>query len=484
MNRPVRRVGLAVCLLFGALLLQVNWISVVKAGDYRDDPRNSRVLVRTYERERGPISVAGGVRLAFSEPTGGRLKYERRYPTGPAYAHLTGFVSLVYGTPMGVERAENAILSGQDDRLAVSRLADYVTGREPAGGSVVVTIDPAAQEAAVRALGDRRGAVVALDPRTGAVLAMVSSPTFDPARLSVNDPAAVRAYYAQLQADEGDPLLNRAISQTYPPGSTFKVVTAAAALQSGQVGVDTQIASPRVLDLPQTTADLGNFGGESCGAERITLAEALRISCNTAFGRLGLDLGGAVRERASAFGFGQGGLEVPTQVATSRFPDSTNPPQAAQSAIGQFDVRATPLQMALVAAGIANGGTIMRPYVVQEVQAPDLSTLSTTEPEVWRTATTPEVAGQVGAMMEAVVARGTGTAAQIAGVRVAGKTGTAQQGGGRSPHAWFVSYAPAEKPQVAVAVIIEGGGSAGSEATGGRVAAPVAKAVMQAVLAP
>jgi len=483
-NRPLRRVALAVCLLFAALMLQVNWIQVVKAGDYRDDPRNSRVLVRTYEQERGPISVAGGVRLAFSEKTDGRLKFLRQYPGGPAYAHVTGFVSLVYGTPSGVERAENAVLSGDDDRLAVRRLTDVVTGREPAGGSVLLTIDPRAQEAAFQALGDRRGAVVALDPKTGAVLAMVSSPSYDPARLSSHDPAAIREYYAQLQAADGDPLLNRAISATYPPGSTFKVVTAAAAVQSGGLTPDSVIASPRVLDLPQTTADLGNFGGESCGGETTTLANALRISCNTAFGQLGLDLPDQVRERARAFGFDEDDLEVPTRVAPSRYPDQTNPPQSAQSAIGQFDVRATPLQMALVAAGIANAGQVMRPYLVQEVQAPDLSTLSTTDPEVWRTATTPEVAGQVAQMMETVVDEGTGTAARIPGVRVAGKTGTAQQGGGRPPHAWFISFAPAEDPQVAVAVVVEGGGSAGSESTGGRVAAPIAKAVIQAVLAP
>jgi len=483
-NRPLRRVALAVMVLFGALLVNVNYIHVVKAGEYRDDPRNSRVLLRTYDRERGPISVqAGGeqVRVAFSQETDGRLRFLRQYPNGPSYAHVTGFVSLVYGTPQGVERSEDAILSGNDDRLFVSRLSDYVTGREPAGGSVVLTVNPAAQEAAVAGLGGRRGAVVALDPKTGAVLAMVSAPSFDPARLSSHDPADVRAYYAELEAAEGNPLVNRAISSRYPPGSTFKVITAAAALESGQVTTETRIPSPRVLDLPQTTATLPNFGGGACTGETSTLIEAMEISCNTAFGSIGLQVPDQLRETAQDFGFGEEGLEVPTRVATSVYPDQTNPPQAAQSAIGQFDVAATPLQMALVAAGIGNGGSIMRPYLVREVQAPDLSRISLAEPEQWRQATSPEIAAQVTQMMEAVVAgpRATGRAAAVPGVRVAGKTGTAQHAPGQPPHAWFIGFAPADDPQVAVAVVVESGGQ---EATGGRVAAPIAGDVMRAVL--
>jgi penicillin-binding protein A len=481
-NRPLRRVAVAVLVLFGALLVQVNWIHVVRAGDYRDDPRNSRVLLRTYERERGPISVLAGseqVRVALSEETDGRLRFLRQYPTGPAYAHVTGFVSLVYGTPTGVERAEDRILSGEDDRLFVRRLSDYVTGREPSGGSVVLTINPAAQEAAFDALGGRRGAAVAIDPRTGAVLAMVSAPSYDPARLSSHEPADIRAYYGELEANEGNPLLNRAISATYPPGSTFKVVTAAAALESGQVTMDTQIPSPRELDLPQTTQNLRNFGGGACTGETSTLVQAMQISCNTAFGALGVQFPDELRDRARAFGFDEDGLEVPTRVAVSRYPDETNPPQAAQSAIGQFDVRATPLQMALVSAGIANGGTIMRPYLVREIQSPDLSRISLAEPDQWRTATSPTVAGQVAETMEAVVARGTGGTAQIPGVRVAGKTGTAQHAAGRAPHAWFIGFAPVDDPQVAVAVVVEDGGE---EATGGRLAAPIGRDIMRAVL--
>jgi peptidoglycan glycosyltransferase len=485
-NRPLRRVATACLVLFGLLLVNVNWVQVVKADAYRDDPRNSRVLLRTYERERGPIAVLAeaGRRDAVAESvrTEGPLTWLRQYPGGPAYAHVTGYYSLVYGRT-GIERAQDRVLSGEDDRLFVRRLSDYVTGNAPKGGTVVLTIDPQAQAAAFRGLQGKRGAVVALDPRSGAVLAMASTPSYDPARLSSFDPADIRAYYAQLTDAADDPLLNRAISKTYPPGSTFKVVTAAAALESGEVTPETQIPSPQELDLPQTNQDLRNFGGTACTGETSTLADALRISCNTAFGSLGLTLPEDVlREQAERFGFGDNDLRVPTSVADSRYPEETNPPQAAQSAIGQYDVRVTPLQMAMVAAGVAQGGDVMRPHLVQEVQAPDLSVLEVPKPQVYSQAVSGQVAAELTRMMELVVAEGSGRRAQIDGVRVAGKTGTAQHAPNRPPHAWFIGFAPADDPQVAVAVVIEDGGNLGNEATGGALSAPIAADVMRAVL--
>ena len=260
-------------------------------------------------------------------------------------------------------------------------------------------------------------------------------------------------------------------------------LTAAAALASGDVTTESRIPSPRVLDLPETTAQLRNFGGGSCSGETSTLADALRISCNTAFGQLGLDLGDdALREQAEAFGFGDDSLSVPTSVATSVFPEDPDEPQTAQSAIGQFNVRATPLQMAMVAAGVANDGEVMEPYLVREVQAPDLSRLDQADPKVLNRAVDEDVAEQLTEMMELVVSDGSGVRAQIDGVRVAGKTGTAQHAEGRPPHAWFIGFAPADDPQVAVAVVVEDGGSLGSEATGGALSAPVARRVMSAVL--
>ena len=486
MNKPLRRVAVACLVLFGLLLLQANYVQVYKASDYRDDPRNSRVLLRTYDRERGPIAVGNGKArqaLATSKATTDALKYLRVYAAGPTYAPVTGFYSLVYGAS-GLERSEDRVLSGEDDRLFARRFSDAITGRTPQGGSIVVTINPKAQQAAYDALAGKRGAAVAIDPRTGAVLALVSRPSYDPGLLSTHDPAGIRKAYDALLADPASPMLDRAINQTYPPGSTFKVITAAAALSSGKYSPGSRIASPTVLALPQTTTPLRNFGGESCGdGKTSTLADALRISCNTAFAKLGLDLGAdAVRKQAEAFGFGQDDLFVPNRIARSRYPDQLTAPQVAQAAIGQYDVRATPLQMAMVAAGIANQGRVMTPYLVSEVQAPDLSRLDLAEPRTYRDAVSPQVAQQLTAMMELVVQSGTGTAAQIPGVRVAGKTGTAEHQAGAAPHAWFIGFAPAQDPQVAVAVVVEDGGSAGSEATGGRVAAPIARTVIQAVL--
>ena len=486
MNKPLRRVAYACLALIGILLVQANYLQVVKASAYRDDPRNGRVLLRTYDRERGPIAVGNGKdrqAIASSRETTDALKYLRTYAAGPVYAPVTGFYSLVYGAT-GTERLQDRVLSGEDDRLFVRRFSDAITGQAPQGGSIMLTINPAAQQAAYDALAGRRGAAVALDPRTGAVLALVSSPSYDPSVLSSHDPAAIRKAYAALTKDPANPMLDRAINQTYPPGSTFKLITAAAALSTGTYTPDSRIASPTLLQLPQTSASLRNFGGESCGdGKTSTLADALRISCNTAFAQLGLDLGApAVRSQAAAFGFGETDLFVPQKISRSSYPDVLSPPQIAQSAIGQYDVQVTPLQMAMVVAGIANQGRVMTPYLVNEVQAPDFSRLDLAQPKNYREAVSPQVAAQLTAMMELVVASGTGTAAQLPGIRVAGKTGTAEHAVGVPPHAWFVGFAPAQDPQIAVAVIVEDGGLAGSEATGGRVAAPIAKAIFQAVL--
>jgi peptidoglycan glycosyltransferase len=487
MNAPLRRVAVACLVLFALLFINVNYVQVVKADSYRNDNRNQRGLLRSYAHQRGPIVLSAGggasaVAVDRATPSE-QLKFLRTYPGGTAFAHVTGFASFVYGRT-GIEQAENDVLSGQSDNLFVRRLSDYITGRKAEGGRVVLTLQQAAQRAAYAGLQGKRGAVVALDPRTGAILAMVSTPSFDPARLSSHDGKAIRAYYQRLQADGADPMLNRAISQTYPPGSTFKVITSAAALSSGKFTPSTEIPSPTELKLPQTNRTLKNFGGETCGDGKTTsLADALRISCNTAFGGLGMTLGGAaLRSQAEKFGLDDGGLKVPLRVASSVFPDELSPPQEAQSAIGQYDVRVTPLQMAMVAAGVANSGTIMTPYLVREVQAPDLSTLSQTRSQVYKRAISAAVADQLTAMMQLVVTSGTGGAAAIPGVPVAGKTGTAQHADGAAPHAWFIAFAPANDPQVAVAVLVEDGGSLGSDATGGKVAAPIARDVMRAVL--
>ncbi len=487
MNRPLKKVALACLLLFGLLLLNANLVQVVRGDRYREDPRNSRVLLRTYERERGPIAVVepGGDRtaIAMSTRTDGPLTYLRTYPGGPVYAPVTGAYSFLFGAT-GIERAQDEVLSGDDDRLAFTRLSDVVTGRQVEGGSIVLSLDPEVQQAAYDGLAKRgyKGSVVALDPSTGAVLAMASTPSYDPTRLSSFNARDVRAYRETLNGASDDPLLNRAIARTYPPGSTFKIVTAAAALADG-VQPTEQLPSPPQLDLPQTTRNLSNFGDSACTGDTSTLAEALRISCNTAFGALGLRLGeDKLRAQAEAFGFNDDSLVAPNRVAPSVFPGDLDPPSLAFSAIGQFSVTATPLQMAMVAGAVANRGEIMKPYLVQEVQAPDLSLLDRAEPEVYQRAVSQDVAAELSRMMQLVVSGGSGTKAQIDGVPVAGKTGTAQGAQGADPDVWFVGFAPADEPRVAVAVVVEDGGDRGASGTGGSVSAPIAREVMEAVL--
>jgi peptidoglycan glycosyltransferase len=482
-NSPIRRLSTVVALLFTALLVSSTYIQFVQASELQERPDNRRTLLATYARERGEILV-DGTPVAKSVPSDDELKWLRTYPRGELYSHVTGFYSFTYGPGGGLEQAENALLSGQSDKLFYRRVTDLLTGRTPAGASLEITIDPAAQAAADKALGGQRGAVVALDPSTGAILAMVSHPQYDPAALTSHDTASVEAAWKKLNAAPTRPLVNRAIGgNLYPPGSTFKVVTAAAALSSGKWTEESTLPGPARLDLPQTSADLPNHDKRPCGAgNRTTLANALEISCNTAFGWLGMELGAqSLQEQAAKFGMGDR-LRVPMRVTPSTIPAELNTPQLAQAAIGQYDVRVTPLQVAMISAAVANNGIVMKPYLVQRIRGADLDTIHETGPEQLSQAVEADVAGALTRMMEAVVASGTGTAAQIRGVSVAGKTGTAQHAAGKAPHAWFTGFAPAQDAKVAVAVVVEDGGSAGSEAAGGRVAAPIAKAVMEAVI--
>lgn len=475
----IRRLAVVAALLFLALLVNLNVVQVGRANSLADQPGNNRKVIKEYARERGPILV-GGKPVVSSRLGKGQLRYVRAYANGPLYAQATGYYSLVYGRS-GIERAQNEVLSGSDPRFALQNLSDLVAGRVIKGGSVLLTINPKAQAAAAAAMKGKTGAVVALDPSTGAILALVASPSFDPNLLSSIDPATERKAWTTLNADPTKPLLNRPLAEVYPPGSTFKMVTLAAALTSGKFTPTTLIPAPAKITLPGTTTTLSNYDKRQCGNGKVTLAEALAISCNTAFANVGIALGGdALQAQAEAFGFNNS-FQVPMTAATSRFPVGINTPQSAQSAIGQFDVRSTALQMAMVASGIANRGIVNKPYLVQEVRGPDLAILDTARPQEFGQAVSAAVAQVVSDMMVGVVESGTGKNAAIDGVRVAGKTGTAQTGNGRPADAWFVSFAPADNAQVAVAVVIEGAPNDG-EISGGRLAAPVAKAVMQAVL--
>lgn len=481
MNTALRRLTLVVFVMLLALMVAATWIQVVQAPSLNADSRNIRTVYREYGRDRGPI-VVDGTSVALSTPSDDAFGFQRQYTDGPLYAPMTGFYSIVF-TPTGIERSENDILNGTADSLFISRLQDLITGKQPRGSSVELTLDSAAQQAAWDALGDQRGAAIALDPRTGAILAMVSKPSFDPNDLAAHNSQAVNDAYQALLADDDAPLVNRTISTRYPPGSTFKLLVAAAALESGDYDPDTVIAAPDQLELPLSSSTMSNFGGASCSSTgEMSLADALRISCNTAFGQLGLDLGDdALRRTAEDFGFNQS-IDVPMTSASSVFPAEVDEPQTALSAIGQYEVAATPLQMAMVAATIANGGEEMTPYSVARIRDADLDLVSETSPSSSGRPISAGTAAALTEMMVGVVQSGTGQAAQIPGVQVAGKTGTAQTTEEAAPHAWFVGFAPADDPQIAVAVIVENGGSLGNEATGGAVAAPVARAIMQAVL--
>jgi len=479
MTRQIRRLAGVLLALLLALLLNISVIQVWLSPEYRAAAGNQRVLLEEYSRERGPILV-GNSPVARSVPTNDQLEFLRRYAAGEIYAPATGFYSLVYGAT-GIERTENAILSGSDDRFFVDRLQQLFANRQPRGGAVQLTLNPRAQKAAFEGLKGRTGAVVALDPATGAILALASSPSYDPNTLSSHNPASIRRSFEAYEADPDKPLLNRPLAMTLPPGSTFKLVTAAAALAAGYTA-SSVIPGPASLALPNSTRKLRNWTGKACGPNnQTTLANALAVSCNTAFAALGIKLGDvALRSQAEDFGFNDS-FAVPLRSAVSRFPEDLDPAQTAMAAIGQFDVTATALQMAMVGSGIANNGLVMSPYLVQEVLGPDLAVLQNATPVRYKVAMSPENAATLVTMMVGVVGNGTGSNAKIAGVSVGGKTGTAQTAPGKPPHAWFVGIAPAVSSRVAVAVVLENGGGA-AEISGNKLAAPIARAVMEAVL--
>lgn len=486
MNAPVRRISALVTLLFTALLISSTVIQFVQAPSINARPDNRRTLLDNYSRARGSI-IVGDQPVARSVPSPDQeIKFLRTYPQGPLYSAVTGYFSYSYGAGGGLEGSEDELLSGSSDALFYRRVSDLLTGRQQTGASLQLTINPKAQDAANKALGSQRGAVVALDPRTGAILAMVSHPQYDPNQLSQHDQTAVTRAWTTLNADPTRPMVNRAISgNLYPPGSVFKIVTASAALEGKVVDEQSQIPAPAVMDLPQSNAGLPNYDRRACGPNNATtLQHALEISCNTAFGFLGIQLGGdALRGQAAKFGFGQT-LRIPTRVEPSVVPAQLNAPQAAQSAIGQYDVRVTPLQVAMVSAAIANHGVVMRPYLVQDVLGANLESTESHQAEQLSVAVSNDTASTLTRMLVSVVDNGTGRPARIDGIQVAGKTGTAQQGNGQPPHAWFTSFAPANDPKVAIAVVVEDGGNAGSEAAGGLLGGPIAKAVMEAVLKP
>jgi len=467
------------------LFANLTYVQVIKGSDYRNDPRNQRGVIAEYAGKRGQIS-AGGQVLALSTESGGRLRYQRQYPQGDLYASVTGYYSQIYSSS-GLERAQDEVLNGSDDRLLVRRLSDLITGRNPEGGNVVLTIDPQVQKAAYDGMTAKKftGAVVAIRPATGEILAMVSTPSFDPAPLA-NPSADVQknAWNADTKADP--PVLNnRAISETYPPGSTFKLVDTAAALQAGFTP-DSPLTAASQITLANTSTRLENFAGTPCGAgPTATLRDALARSCNTAFAELAGQIGESrLRSQAEAFGIGEADLAVPMLVAPSSLGEINDVAALEQSGIGQRDVRLTPLENASIVATIANGGVRMSPHLVKEIQAPDLTTIDTIKPDRVSRAIPADVARTITDLMVGSENRTQG-GGKLVNVQIASKTGTAEHGNdpkNTPPHGWYVAFAPAENPTVAVAVLVEDGGDRALEATGGSIAAPIGRAVIGAAL--
>ena len=479
MIKQINRVTAAIIVLLLALIINISYIQVFQASELRNQAGNQRVTLTEYSRERGPILISSQA-IAESTATDDALKYLREYQDGETFSAITGFYSVVYGST-GIESEENDVLAGNDSRFFVDRLQQLFANREPKGGAIRLTVNPAAQTAAMKALNGRTGAVVAIDATTGEILALASSPSFDPNVLSSHDAADIQQNYEALNADPNQPLLNRPLAMTLPPGSTFKLVTAAAALESGDYTADTELPGPKQINLPGTDVELGNWNSKSCGTDEVTtLQKALEISCNTAFAWLGMELGAeAIDEQARKFGF-ESEFEVPMMAAVSRFPTDLNKPQTAMSAIGQFDVRATALQMAMVAGGIANDGVVMKPFLVSQVLGTDLAVLQSTTPSAFGRAMSNGNAKILQDMMIGVVRDGTASKARIAGLAVGGKTGTAENAPGEPAHAWFVGFAPMGESQIAIAVVLENGGGE-TEISGNSLAAPIAAAVIRAV---
>jgi peptidoglycan glycosyltransferase len=486
-NRQIRLLGAGLMVLFLALFVQLNYLQIVHARALEANPLNGEAVVKEYTAKRGNIISADGVTLATSIPTKDSLKYLRVYPTKALFEEVTGYFSFNYGSD-GAERTYDKVLTGKKSPFklptSIQGLRSLLTNTD-ISQSITLTLLDKVQTAAAAGLAGRVGSVVALVPKTGAVLAMYSTPSFDPNLLAGHNGQAVAAAYKAISDTKGGVLDPPAYRQSWFPGSSFKVVTSSAVYDHEPSLVNHVMPTLSALKLPQTNLQLHNFAGEVCGGN---LIELFTVSCDTGFGQIGLDLGANnLYAEAHAFGFDQvPPLDLPF-AARSNFPPASSFAQAlpflAYSAIGQEDVQATPLEMALVTAGIANGGVIMAPHILDHVTNSQNQTVETYSPTKWLTATSPATAQAVTGLMEAVVnsPNGTGTAAAIPGVTVAGKTGTAQTGTGATDD-WFVAFAPAQNPVIAVAVVLPNQG-ASNEYTGGALAAPIARSVIEAYLA-
>ncbi|MEQ6896211.1 penicillin-binding transpeptidase domain-containing protein [Microbacterium sp. KR10-403] len=483
MTKELRRLSIIVLIMFLALFGSTSVIQVVQADNLAKNTANKRALYDSFEVQRGSI-IASGSAIARSVASDDIYSWQRKYTDPEMWAPVTGYINPVLQSSTGIEQAMNQELSGTGNSQFLARIERIVSGQPPRGSNVVLSLDADVQKAAYDALGDLQGAVVAIEPKTGRVLAMVTSPSFDTNKLASHDSDSVNTFYEKLLKDSSNPLYNRAIGGNLnPPGSTFKLVTVSAALASGDFTPDSKLPNLSRYTLPGTSTQIRNDTGGTCGSgKEVTIATALRLSCNIPMAELAVEVGGdAIRAEAEKYGF-NASFDMPLTSTASVYPDGLTPDRVALSGFGQGDVRATPLQMAMVTAGIANGGIVMNPRMVDQVVGPDLAVQKTFDDTQFGRALDEELDKEMVDMMVSNVSEGIATNARIDGVEVGGKTGTAQNGDGEPFTLWFTGFAPADDPQVAVAVVVENGGGQGQSGSGNTIAAPIAKKVMEAVL--
>ncbi|MFF4551499.1 peptidoglycan D,D-transpeptidase FtsI family protein [Streptomyces sp. NPDC001422] len=481
MNKTIRRAAVFTLLLVLSLLVRATWVQFYDGKALAEDKDNRRNAISLYANPLGNIIVAGDAITGSAQTKGGDLRYKRTYKDGSLYAAVTGYSSQVYGATQ-LEGIYQDLLDGSDVQL--KNPLDTLTNKRADPGDVVTTIDPAVQKAGFEALGDKKGAAVAIDPKTGKILGVVSTPSYDPTSLSEGNDSL----WKKLTKDPDKPLVNRALRQPLPPGSTFKLVVAAAALESGlydDVGQRTD--SPNPYTLPGTRTPLRNESA-SAPCENASIRVALQYSCNNVFGKMAVDLGqDKVKAMAEKFGFNDTKQDVPVRAYTSVYPSDMDKSSTALTGIGQYDVTATPLQMAMVSAAIANDGELVSPHMVAQTSDADGDVLKNYDDDTEsKRIVSSDTAQQLQSAMRTVIEQGTGTNARIPGVTVGGKTGTAQHGekNSKTPYAWFTSFGKSDSTgkEVAVAVIVEQSDAARSEVSGNGLAAPVAKAMMRAAL--
>lgn len=482
MTKELRRLSIIMLFMFIALFAASSWIQVVEADSLAQNSNNQRTRLDSYEIQRGSIIVDGAT-IATSIPSDDKYEFQRVYSDAPMWEPVTGYFNPALGSATGIEQAMNADLSGTGSNAFLAEVERILSGQPQRGFSVELSLNTAAQKAAYDALDGLEGAVVALDPKTGRILAMVSTPGFDTNLLATHDADAANTVYDQLVDDPTKPLSNRAIAgDLNPPGSTFKIVVAAAAFASGDWTPDSTLPNPARYTLPGSSNQVSNAWGGTCGSgDTVTIAEAIRLSCNIPMAELAVELGDdRIREMAEKFGFNKS-FATPLESTPSIYPRALDDAQTALTGFGQGQVTSTPLQIAMVAAGIANDGVVMNPQLVDAVIGNDLSVIRSFENSEFGRAMEADTADQVTAAMVASVSTGAAQGARIDGIDVAGKTGTAENG--NRPHTlWFTGFAPANDPAVAVAVVVEDGGGQGQSGSGDTIAAPIAKKVIEAVL--